>query len=745
MLPGQNSEDWKLNRLQFRKARFVGDPRRADPRLTMAILQLDALPPRTTKGTIARLLVQVGGIERRKIGLVEMRGRSSRIEVSDELIDRLVKRLDGANLANRHIRASHGNRLTSGDEDHFHRLLRLLEIEAEAEAKQTTDRIRRMSGEDAERSGESLVNLVIRDRYGGLGGRTLLVLSKRNERQPLPWTRLNTGTPIVLTTEDAREDLRLRGVVSERDASNIEVALAGAWHPEDDGITYRIDLSGDVVARERQRAALERASGARGDRLAELRAVLLGETSPEFQDADDSPLHDSMLNTSQQEAIAFALSAADVAIIHGPPGTGKTTTVVELIRQAIRRGETVLACAPSNLAVDNLFERLLAAGERAIRLGHPARVQPGLREHTLDLMVGAHQDVRLARKLVKEAEALRDKASRYTRAKPAPGARREMRDEAKRLMDDARRLEMQVVQEILDSAAVLCSTTTGLDSGILAQRRFDLAVIDEACQSTEPGCWIPMLRCDRLVLAGDHCQLPPTVISRQAATEGFNVSLLERLIEHHGDVVARRLTVQYRMHQAIMDFSSTEFYDGTLIADSRVAGHRLCDLPSVSSNELTDNPVLFVDTAGAGYDELQEPDGESRLNPREADVVAAKVQALVAAGVEPSDIAVIAPYAAQVRLLRDRLLEEHAKLEVDTVDGFQGREKEAVVISLVRCNPRGEIGFLGDVRRMNVALTRARRKLVVIGDSATIGGHPFYARLLEYFELVEAYRTVWEE
>lgn len=712
----------------------------------MAILQLDELPPRTTKGTIVRLLVQVGEIDRKKIGSIELRGRNSRIEVPDDLIDRLVKRLDGANLANRHIRASHGNRLSSVDEDHFHRLLRLLEIEAEAEANQTAERIRRMSGEGAERTGESLVNLVIRDRYGGLGGRTLLLLSKRNERQPLPWTRLSIGTPVVLTAEETRDDLRLRGVVSDRDARNIEVALAGAWHPEDDGITYRIDLSGDEVARERQRAALERAGGARRERLAELRAVLLGETSPEFRDVDDSPLQDSLLNASQQEAIAFAMSAADVAIIHGPPGTGKTTTVVELIRQAIQRGETVLACAPSNLAVDNMFERLLAAGERAIRLGHPARVQPGLREHTLDLMVGAHPDIRLARKLVREAEALRDKAFRYTRrAKPAPGERREMRDEAKRLLDDARRLEMQVVQEILDSASVLCATTTGLDSGILAQRRFDLAVIDEACQSTEPGCWIPLLRSDRLVLAGDHCQLPPTVISRQAANEGFNISLLERLIEHHGDGIARRLTVQYRMHQAIMDFSSSEFYDGTLVADSQVAGHRLCDLPSVSSIELTGNPVLFIDTAGVGYDEQLEPDGESRLNPCEADLVAAKVQAFVAAGVEPSDIAVIAPYAAQVRLLGDRLMGEHAGLEIDTVDGFQGREKEAVIISLVRCNPRGEIGFLADVRRMNVALTRVRRKLVVIGDSATIGGHPFYARLLEYFELVEAYHTVWEE
>lgn len=711
----------------------------------MSILQLDALPPRTTKGTIVRLLIQVGGIERRKIGLVEIRGRNAKVEVPDDWIDRLVQRLDGTSLANRHIRASHGTRLQGADEDYFQRLLRLLEIEAEAEARQTAERVRRMAGEDAERRGESLVNLVIRDRFAGLGGRTLVVLAKRSESEKLPWTRLSIGSPILLTEEDSRADLGLRGVVSERNASNIEVALAGAWYPEDDAATYRVDLSGDEVARERQRAALERASGARGDRLADLRQVLLGEKAPEFRNIDPPPLPESMLNASQQEAIVFALSAADVAVIHGPPGTGKTTTVVQLIRHAIQNGDRVLACAPSNLAVDNMFERLLAAGEKAIRLGHPARVQPGLREHTLDLMVDAHRDIRLARKLVREAEALRDKAGRFTRAKPAPGARREMRDEAKRLVEDARRLEMQVVQQILDSATVLCSTTTGLDSEILGQRRFDLAVIDEACQSTEPGCWIPLLRSDRLVMAGDHCQLPPTVVSQQAANERFNVSLLERLIEHHGDNIARRLNVQYRMHQAIMDFSSSEFYEGALIADSAVVGHRLCDLPSVSSNQLTDEPILFIDTAGAGYDEQTEPDGESRLNPREAELVGARVEALIDAGVSPSDIAVITPYAAQVRLLRDQLLDEYANLEIDTVDGFQGREKEAIVISLVRSNSNGEIGFLGDVRRMNVALTRARRKLVVIGDSATIGGHPFYARLLEYFELLGVYHTVWEE
>jgi predicted DNA helicase len=358
-------------------------------------------------------------------------------------------------------------------------------------------------------------------------------------------------------------------------------------------------------------------------------------------------------------------------------------------------------------------------------------------------MVEELPDVRQARKLAKEAYALFRKAGKWTRAKPPPGARREQREEARSLLADARRMEAQSVEHLLDQAPILCATTTGLDPEVLGSRRFDLLVLDEACQTTEPGCWVPLLRADRVVLAGDHKQLPPTVLSPEAAGLGFGVSLLERLVALHGERVTHRLDVQYRMHQAIMSFSSQEFYDGTLVAHDAVRGHRLSDLSGVAATALTEAPAEFIDTAGAGYDEEKEPDGESRFNPQEAALVRRKVEALLAAGVAPIDIAVIAPYAAQVRHLREQL--KVPGLEIDSVDGFQGREKEAVVISLVRSNAEGEIGFLGDIRRTNVALTRARRKLLVVGDSATLSVLPFYRRLFEYFESIGAYHTVWEE
>ena len=315
------------------------------------------------------------------------------------------------------------------------------------------------------------------------------------------------------------------------------------------------------------------------------------------------------------------------------------------------RGEKVLACAPSNTAVDNLLERLVNFGQRVVRIGHPARVKDELRVHTLDALVETHDNMRLVKNLLRQAEDLYRNADRYTRAKPAPGAKQEMRREARQLKAESRQLERQAIDHMLDRADVICATTS-IDDVVLGDRLFDWVVIDEACQCTESACWVPLQRGRRILLAGDHCQLPPTVVSTVAAREGYSRSMLERLVETHGAAITRQLNVQYRMHAAIMQFSSSQFYHDSLQADDAVRGHLLSDLPHVASSPLTEGPLTYIDTAGANYDEEHEPDGSSRRNPAEGRLVLEKVRQLLEAGLLPSEIAVIAPYAAQVRWLR---------------------------------------------------------------------------------------------
>ncbi len=644
---------------------------------------------------------------------------------------------------------------TSPDiEKHFVNMAEWLAMESTAEIARMEERRKQQNSADAERSGESILDLVIADHRPGLGGNQLITFKRRNETIKMPWHRLRVGSPVVVSQFDSRSSGSDTGVVSAKKFDSIEVAL----HHRPDGDCFRVDLTADEITRQRQLAAINTAMGSRG-RPGHMRSVLMGVRKPGFMEKELELEFHSNLNESQQSAVRFSLLAEDLAIIHGPPGTGKTTTVVEFIVQAIKRGESVLACAPSNAAVDNLLERLIDAKQQVVRIGHPARVAQRVRDFSLDGLVEKHDNTPVIREMRREAESIFRKADKWTRAKQPRGHRQEQRQEAKRLISDAKMLERQAIDSIMGRAKVICATTT-FNESLLGERRFDICVIDEACQSTEPGCWVPMLRCDRLVLAGDHQQLPPTVLSTQAAREGFAKSLMEREMELYGTEVSRMLTVQYRMHRKIMDFSSQEFYDGELVAHESVVEHLLSDLEEVDlanasfggvaapdSNPIDANfieePVTFIDTAGAGWDEELEPGGLSKRNPKEADLILKKANVLIETGLDPKDIAIIAPYAAQVRLLRS--LSQHETLEIDTVDGFQGREKEAVLITLVRSNNENEIGFLADRRRMNVALTRARRKLVVIGDSATLGIDDFYKSFFEYVESLQAYHTVWEE
>jgi ATP-dependent RNA/DNA helicase IGHMBP2 len=700
----------------------------------MELLFIDGLPPGVGKGGIVRLLIEVGRLNKNHIGIITLNGGLATIEISDGRASRLAHLLDGHSIETRHIRA--WQQAAGESQPHFAQLRRWLALEADAEKQQ-------LQADPQAQSEYTLTRLVIRGEDVGLGGRILLQLSPRNEQARLPFSRLSAGSPIMLSEEGESQPQSWRGVISRLSGKSCEIALSQS--PESAAKSFRIALANDEIARQRMERALTRVETARGNRTAVLRDIMLGEQPATFANDHvpaNTAAYTSHLNPSQQAAVRHALAAEDVAIIHGPPGTGKTTTVAALIQTAVARGDRVLACAPSNLAVDNLAEQLAAAGVSLARLGHPARILPELQAHTLDALVERQESYRQAKKLRRQAFGLRDQAGKFRRARPAPGEKQALRDEAAQMLDEARQLEAQAIEQALDSAAVILSTLTGIDSALLGQRQFDLCVIDEAGQSTEPAAWIPVTRSDRLVLAGDHQQLPPTIVSRPAQEQGFGVSLLERLIQRDGAHLARRLDVQYRMNQQIMDFSSAAFYDGALQADDSVQGHLLCNLPGVAGDGLTETAVTFIDTAGAGYDDSQPADSDSRHNPEEAALAAKKVRQLLDANVPATSIAIITPYSAQVQLLRGLLPDS---IRIGTVDGFQGREMEAIVISLVRSNREGQVGFLAETRRMNVALTRARRKLIVIGDSATIGSDPFYGRLLDYFDAIGAYHSIWEE
>ena len=623
--------------------------------------------------------------------------------------------------------------IVSADQ-YFDVLVRWLDLESEAERARMARRRQMRAEADVEKTGETLVRLQISDHTTGLAGRILIDLTKPGG-ETLPLNRLKVGSPVVLSNDDDAGDEGVSGVVSRRKHNIIQVATE-KWP---DGKWLRLDLSPDETTRRRQLAAMVRARLATG-RAGRLRDVLLGKRPLRFGELPETKFL-TTLNPPQQDAVRFALSAKDVVILHGPPGTGKTTTLAEVIYQAVARGEKVLACAPSNTAVDNMLERLVAIMPSVLRVGHPARVFESLRGHTLDELVENDPSTEVIREMRREVDQLVRTASRSSRGHDAYRRRKQLFAEAGQLRGQIRALERSVIRGILDSADVVCTTTT-IDDELLGDREFDTVVIDEACQCTEPSIWQAALRAGRIILAGDHCQLPPTVLSDEAAREGLRDSLMQRLIQREGESIFRRLTVQYRMHESIMKFSSSTFYESSLIADVSVRAHRLCDLPQVTETPLTSDPIELIDTAGAEFDEQVEADGESKLNPQEANLIVQLVRELLAAGLRGDQIAIIAPYAAQVRCLRSRL--ELPELEIDTVDGFQGREKEAVLLTMVRSNDRGEIGFLSDTRRTNVALTRARRKLIIVADSATLGGHEFYSKMLEYFENASAYRSVWQ-
>jgi ATP-dependent RNA/DNA helicase IGHMBP2 len=430
------------------------------------------------------------------------------------------------------------------------------------------------------------------------------------------------------------------------------------------------------------------------------------------------------LNESQQKAVSAIVSNEDMVIVHGPPGTGKTTTLVEGITQLVKKGEKVLVSAPSNTAVDNIAKGLIKQGIRLLRVGNMSKVDETVFPYTPEGKLQSSKALKEIKQLKIRAEEFRRMAIKYKRS--FGKAEREQRNllfkEVKNIRNEIRQLQHYNEDKLFEEAEVIAGTPIGLYDAELDPLKFQSIVIDEAGQCIEPLAWCIFPFADKIVLAGDHWQLPPTVLSNEAALLGFNNSILERAIASHPE--AYLLNIQYRMRESIAGFSSQYFYNNLLHS----AAHLV--------NEGTH--LTFIDTAGSGFQEAHGPDGVSLQNEGELSIVR---QLLEDGQFDPGKTALISPYSGQASVARELLPKE---MRVSTIDSFQGQEKDNIVVSLVRSNDDGDIGFLKDYRRMNVAITRAKEQLIVIGDSATIGADPFYKAFLEYVEKHGIYRTAWE-
>ena len=521
----------------------------------------------------------------------------------------------------------------------------------------------------------------------------------------------------MLSRSNPLTEKPIEAVVSNRSRGSIRVVLPEAPKGLRKG-TWRIDRGANRVAFDRMRDALNSIFEEGGG--APLRELLLGlvydpeataSLIPEMKGAKEVrvPLP-SDLNESQRKAAKMGISRR-LTLIQGPPGTGKTHTAVRILENwAIQDTGTVLAVADSNVAVDNLLEGLLERGIRTVRLGQPVKVRESLREATMDARMESHE---LNRDLIEEIER-NEKLSRRIKGMRGGKEKGLAHRDLSRGWKEVRRLERQIRDDILDRAQVLCCTCIGSGHDLLDGRSFSRVLIDEATQATEPASLVPLVKGSRqIVLVGDHRQLPPTVISRRAERGGLDRSLFERLVEM--GIAPLMLTTQYRMHPSISDFPNNRFYDGKL-EDGVDRSDR--EAPAGMLWPDWDAPLAFLPVEG---EELLSPDGASKENSVEASWVVKILMGLIEeGGLEISSIGIITPYAGQVRAIRDMIPESMQDVEVRTVDGYQGREKDVIIFSSVRSNPDGNVGFLSDRRRLNVALTRSRRGLIVVGNPETL-------------------------
>lgn len=626
---------------------------------------------------------------------------------------------------------------------YFQNLLQLLQTERKADHiayQQLTQ-----STSIAERRGAGLIwyPIAIR-RTEPTRGDYLSLEAERTTHHDIPH-QLRFGAPAVLFSNHNPKFDRVEGTITFQGGNRLKITLRTEELPDwaSEG-KLGIELLFDNNSYEEMFNALKEAEKRlENPEYGELIKVLIGQVKPSFR--EDLPFYEiPELNISQLQSLNKILSARELAIVHGPPGTGKTTTLVQAVKALIKKdGKKILVVAPSNTAVDLLSEKLAEEGINVLRVGNPARVSEKLMSLTLDGKMNGHSSMKAIRALKKQAGEYKSMAHKYKRnfGRAEREQRKALFDEAHKIMKEAGNMEQFIQDDCVEKAQVITATLVGSNHYTVRNLSYHTVVIDEAGQALEPACWIPILKAEKVILAGDPFQLPPTIKSEEASRKGLNTTLLEKAMTYHPESVMM-LEEQYRMNTAIMGFSSRVFYMGKLKAHESVAGHLLFK---------GDLPLTFIDTAGCGFEEKAE--GTSSSNPDEAQMLIKHLTGLLShsdtSGQIPS-VAIISPYKEQIVVLKE-LLHNQIELEpyigsisVNTIDSFQGQERDVVYISMTRSNAEGIIGFLSDTRRMNVAMTRARKKLVIIGDSATLSRLAFYSGFISYAEEIGGYQSAWE-
>lgn len=629
--------------------------------------------------------------------------------------------------------------------DYFRKLQDLLKIEREQDSNTYKELMERASVAERRADGVTWYPIAIKDTEIGWGDYLTVEVERTTHHDVVH--QLRSGVPAALFSNHDPKENRVEGVITYQNNNRLKISLRTDELPDwcRDG-KLGIDLLFDDNSYDEMQNALKQAALLYDKDENNLVQILTGHRSPSFN-TSATPYSNNSLNASQTEAVNKILNANDLAIVHGPPGTGKTTTLVQAIKALIQKDhKQILVTAPSNTAVDLLSEKLSEEGLNVLRVGNPARVSQRLMPLTLDSKMSDHNSMKEIKRLRKQAGEFRNMAHKYKRnfGKAERDQRKALFDEAKKIMKEVENLEQYITGNIIAGADVITATLVGSNNYIIKDRRFHTVVIDEAGQALEPACWIPILKAQKLIMAGDHLQLPPTIKSEEAARKGLNNTLLEKCVTLHPEAVVL-LDEQYRMNELIMGYSSQVFYENKLKAHASVAS---CVLFS------EDKALHFIDTAGCGYDEKLE--GTSTTNPEEAAFLLKHLSRFAEdLGKHYSmenfpSIAVISPYKRQIEILQEQL--QHAavlkayndKISVNTIDSFQGQERDVVYISMTRSNTDNKIGFLSDIRRMNVAMTRAKKKLVVIGDSATLSQLSFYADFISFAEKNNAYVSAWE-